>query len=113
MLNKHAILRAKERYGLDLTDLDLGVIAASVAAGKGVLVRRDTDRKPPREEFIVEFRGGAVRVVYSPVTRTIITFLPRAGGHPRVAAMRAKTKMRSKFDKAERRAIRAGAMIDG
>ena len=37
----HAIIRARQRYGLELTLADLDAIRANIAAGQSILCRRD------------------------------------------------------------------------
>ncbi len=82
--NPHAILRAKERYDLDLDVGDLKAIAHKVAAGDTMLLKLDRNFEPPREDRLLGYQGKAMRMIYDPITQDVVTFLPRQVGHFKV-----------------------------
>lgn len=65
---QHALRRAFERYGLILTYGELRDLKRIVAGGRARHVRDNVWR--------VEWRGLLLRLVYSPETDAIVTFLP-------------------------------------
>lgn len=70
----HAIQRAKERYGLDLTQADLRVICSAIRENRdAMLIRRAQEG---RQVWGVKVQGHWAVVVYIPLTNTIATFLP-------------------------------------
>jgi len=87
---QHSITRARERYGVELTAADIHAFEAQLAAGDSVLlcthlpqgphIPRKAQRKfHPREERLIRTTKGVFRVIWSPSTRTIRSFLPPAG----------------------------------
>ena len=82
----HAIVRARERYGVEISLDDLGRAQADIAAGKSILLRKVHDKS----EHILRVKGVPVRVVVA-ANGHIMTFLP-----PTNAARRAQRKRRRK-----------------
>lgn len=72
-MTKHAIERAKERYGLDLDESALGRISIDIRAGKSLLCHTAPDGA---EHRIVQVGSIVARVIYRPDTCAILTFLP-------------------------------------
>lgn len=74
MTQPHAIDRARERYGLELTNEDLRAVALQIVNKRdAVLVRRGYDGA---QVWAVKVQGVWASVVYIPLTRKIATFLP-------------------------------------
>ena len=71
----HVLWRAKERYDLDLTLRDLRDAADRIDRGQGLLSRNRADEHPV---YFIKIHGTVCRVVYSPITRRLVTFLPRS-----------------------------------
>ena len=70
--HEHAIERAKQRYGVDLTMADLNEIREAILTGKSVLMGR-------REEFsssthLVKHKGVAMKAIFSDEHEIIISF---------------------------------------
>lgn len=77
----HPIKRAKERYGVDLTEADIAGMVAKIEAGKACFVRNeDRDRSSPVQQYVVTWEAKAYRVVYDTKAKIIYTFLPRLWG---------------------------------
>lgn len=74
----HAIERAWERYGLDLTLADLDTIAADCASGRAPLIRRG----PHGDVHLAKYRG--VVMILCCRGGVVVTFLPPEGGSRRV-----------------------------
>lgn len=70
----HAVTRAQERYGLCLTGAALSEIAAICADDKRSVLLRHADGGC--EERLLVYSETALRVVYNPERRLIVTFLP-------------------------------------
>ncbi|MBF0094902.1 MAG: hypothetical protein HQL34_10210 [Alphaproteobacteria bacterium] len=68
----HAIVRARERYGLHLDPGDLDRIADDIRTGRTVLMRRHEHG----EVHLAMVEDTAVIAVYNPDFRGISTFLP-------------------------------------
>ena len=71
----HAIVRAKEHFDLDLTDLDLRNIAELVRTNKSILTAKYQDRES--ERHLVRYLDKLLPVVINPITLSIITILPK------------------------------------
>lgn len=69
----HAIERARERYGLELSSADLVGFSRDIRAGKSVFLGRDGGS----ERHLVDHAGVPLVVVMSP-SGWILTVLPRA-----------------------------------
>lgn len=72
MHEPHAIARARERYGIELTISDLRQIVAKIRTGLSVVTRR----RECSEVHLVLHDGTALLVVYRPADRCIATILP-------------------------------------
>lgn len=72
MNRAHLIDRARERYGILLTDADLDGIVA--AANDGLLLSRNPEGGEIR---IVTVRGIAMKIAWWPKPRRIATILPK------------------------------------
>lgn len=72
MTEPHAIVRARERYGLNLDHGDLDQLAADIRTGRTVLMQRH-DHGEVHLAMIVD---TAVLAVYRPDYRAVATFLP-------------------------------------
>jgi hypothetical protein len=59
-MTRHAIARAKERFGLDLTEADMAAIRADIAAGRALLLEKASGRRLAR--YAVTVRGVAMCV---------------------------------------------------
>ena len=68
----HAIERAKERYGLELTSRDLLAISKDVEAGNWKLQRA----RESVDYCIGSYNGVPVRIVYARDKCQVVTFLP-------------------------------------
>jgi len=84
----HALERAKERYGLELTGLDLRRMVERIEAGDSVLLGRMGDN---RERHLLDYGGMALIVVRC--GDWIITVLPR--NHRKHRAIRSRKCSRS------------------
>ena len=73
-MSAHAKLRAKERYGVDLSNADLANLRCAADMGDAVLV---TIEDGGNNVVIVMHGGVALRMVYNPRTGGILTFLPQ------------------------------------
>ena len=71
----HAIKRAKERYGLDLTSDDLEEIGKMIRAKKGRCVEK---RSNVASVWELRYNGQAVRVLYSRTFKIPMTFMEMA-----------------------------------
>lgn len=71
---RHAIRRAKERYGLELGQHDLERISALIRDGCALLV---DDQSHTRKFYVVRHEGEYLPVVYGAKIRTLHTFLPQ------------------------------------
>lgn len=69
----HAIERARERYGLELCDEDLRVIAARIGDGRSVHLGTSGNGG---ERHALAYGGKTVVVVWLPAVEAIATFLP-------------------------------------
>ena len=69
----HAITRARQRYGLELTQADLDRIRADIAAGRSILTRRDHHRG---EVHIVMVNGVGLLAVVDCDNSFVRTVLP-------------------------------------
>ncbi len=73
-MTAHAILRARERYGLTLTPADIEAIAGLCATDGTLLVSRDGERQT--EQHALKWQGVSVICVYRADRHAIVTFLP-------------------------------------
>lgn len=70
----HAIRRARERYGLHLTQNDLAQLVRDIQEGRAWLTARQSNRV---SHYDMMTRGLTVRVVYDHARHQIVTFLPK------------------------------------
>jgi hypothetical protein len=82
-MTDHAILRAKERYGLDLTRVDMAEISRLCEAGEGMFA----ETKVKGKVFILRYRDKVVIPLVS-AFGAIITFYP----HGQYAAVSRKQR---------------------
>lgn len=69
----HAIARAKDRYGLDLTNKDLAKIARMIQTNQGALDKQYPDGKT---QWFLTYNGVPVRLIISKDFYKIIAFIP-------------------------------------
>lgn len=69
----HAIARARERYGVELTRESLAALAKQCRNGRSVLVADFGCRSV----HLVDHSGTVMKVVYAPTNDVIVTFLAR------------------------------------
>lgn len=69
----HAIRRAKERHGLNLTRMDFVKIAALIRNGKAVFVAEDG---PRNKIYRVTYGGKVFPVAYNPFVNLVLSVLP-------------------------------------
>lgn len=105
----HALMRAKERYGIDFTPHDLSKIAKSIQRNEGTLDRSRpwTPGRSGRSVWFLEYQGHRLRVVMSPDFYSVVTFIPLEDAWivhrpqertpPRKPPPRAKKKRRKKI----------------
>lgn len=72
---RHAIRRAHERHGLQLTRQDLNDIVRQIQSDKATFVERQSLRV---SLFDVVVHERSVRVVYDRQRKTIVSFLPES-----------------------------------
>ncbi len=75
MIEPHAITRARQRYGLELTVADLDTIRANIATGNSVLTRRDRRG----EVHIVQIQGATILAVVNRDNDYVCTVLALGG----------------------------------
>lgn len=68
----HAVERARERYGLDLTESDVEELSSRIRHRQANLIARETHT---RSTYAVHYRGVELKVVYSHSLKTVITVL--------------------------------------
>ena len=73
--NIHAIKRAKQRYGVDITVLDLKKIANKIRKGKSIFVERSTLRIV---KHLVNHKGIDMLVAYDKNRNSVCSFLPKS-----------------------------------
>lgn len=69
----HAIERARERYGLELTTDNLKAIVSKCSAGKGVLMARLDNGL---ERYLVQWNGTGLIVLLNVSKKMVVTVLP-------------------------------------
>ncbi len=67
----HLIRRARERFGLNLTNDDLIFIKRQISAGSAVCLRAT----PTSEIWLVCFAGVYMRAAYDPLRNQMTTFM--------------------------------------
>lgn len=72
-VSSHAIMRAAERYGIALDLPTLRQAETQLAAGAGMLIRRDPDGS---EIVVIRVEGQLVTVAFRRASGRIKTFLP-------------------------------------
>lgn len=97
--SSHAIERAAERYGLDVTIADLKRVAEDIRSGEAVLVGRQNDGN---EEWLAKIKGTVVRLVTNAARNFVITILPR---NAKPTSLRQASYL-TKRDKRQIRAVR-------
>lgn len=71
--HSHARQRASERFGVDLSLKACKQIVKQIKAGKAVILAYlDNDRK----QYLVNYEGTDMRVIYDPNVQELITVLP-------------------------------------
>lgn len=70
---RHALKRAKQRYGKNLSVIDLKQIANKIHAGNSVFVERTTRRIT---KHLVWYKGTRYLVVFDKTRSRICSFLP-------------------------------------
>lgn len=79
---KHCQKRAMQRYRVELSSHDIGVMGSLIRRKLGVLILRQSGT---RSIYEIEWKGTVFRVVYHSGTRSIATFLdPKMNGIPRI-----------------------------
>ena len=74
----HAIERARERLGIELTKMDLKRMADRCAAqGPGVVVVRAARGEDVTAVLVVDWKGWAIPLLYDTRRNWIVTVLPR------------------------------------
>jgi hypothetical protein len=68
----HAITRARERFGLELTVVDLRAIAATCRGNPHQRTRKEGDT----ETYVLRYKGQAMQVVVNAAKSTVITLTP-------------------------------------
>lgn len=76
-ITTHPQQRALERYGIVLDMPGLRAVAARLAAGEGMLLRRSP--RDGSEVRVIRVEGQLVTVAFDPVSGIIKTFKPRVG----------------------------------
>ena len=71
---EHACARAKERYGLPLSEAEYRALCNQVSAG---MARRIGQLGDGKGIYTVMYRHLTLRAVWGSVSRQIVTFLPR------------------------------------
>lgn len=72
----HALVRAKERFDLDLVVDDLIWVTEQIKAGKTLLAKKDRREGRECEHHVLRVRGVALRAVYFRDIDRVATFLP-------------------------------------
>lgn len=76
-IRRHAVLRASQRYGIDLHPDDLALIGRAIERrGWGVAYLPGRSRDGTRRRVAVWFRFRWLLAVYDFEVRTVVTFLP-------------------------------------
>jgi len=106
MVNEpHAITRARERYNVELTFVDLKALEQQIADGKSLLV--GTDQMTHSPIHLVKHGDTVLRCVVSRVNGHIITFLPDKAELPKPLKPVDKQRKRGKYyTKKDKRKIR-------
>lgn len=73
-MTQHAIDRARERYGLELTEQDIEALRGALVAGRAVLLKQMPDGYRHMMAMLGE---RALIVVWHPERQAIITVLPK------------------------------------
>ncbi len=71
---RHAQARAAERYGLDVTMVEMRELEARLAAGEGMILRREPANGSSTQ--VIWFRGELVTLIYGR-NGFVYTFLPK------------------------------------
>lgn len=71
--SQHAINRARERYGLNLSKNDLQRIAALIRDGCALSLGKESNS---RSHFVVRYQEQYLYTVYGNLIKTVHTFLP-------------------------------------
>lgn len=74
-IKRHAIRRARERWGAFLTVEDIGVLNAVIRSGLGRLIQRRSSRCA-RKFFVTTLDWITIPVVYNDKANCIVTVLP-------------------------------------
>lgn len=74
-IKRHAIRRARERWGVFLTVEDIGVLNAVIRQGLGRLIQRRSSRGA-RKLFVTTLDWATIPVVYDDDIHCIVTVLP-------------------------------------
>lgn len=71
---QHAARRAYQRHGIELTTEDYVSLGNQIAKQRATRVRKLTNT---RAEYIVNYHGEPLTVIYSHQTKQIVTVLPK------------------------------------
>lgn len=74
----HAFERAEERFGLRLDGAAVKAIITLIESGHGRSIQKVSERNV---RMLIAFRGKELPIVYDPMTKTLITVLPRLPQH--------------------------------
>ena len=91
MQQVHAIIRAKRRYGLDLSMDDLQAMAEEIALGHATQMKRLSPERSLELVFCAK-AGRALPVIYQIPTQRIVTVLPATAAQVVGRARRAKAQ---------------------
>lgn len=72
MIKRHAKKRAKERFGLKLTNKNHATIIASIQGGNATYIK---EAHQNREMWLVTLLGRKIKVVYDPEKEEVITLM--------------------------------------
>ncbi len=75
-MTKHAVERARERYGVHLSGSEMMRFARLIANGETILLHRERKRGVAKELHIIQHGGIDLPAMWCPETRAIVTFLP-------------------------------------
>jgi len=93
-MNQHAIDRAKERYGLDITVRDLSNIRYKIKTDEGMLL--GTDPLTNCKIYAVRHRGEIMRTVVNDCNGDVVTFISKQAKLPKRTSLRAKNNTQHK-----------------
>lgn len=83
-MTRHAIARARERYGVELSEDDLAALEEDIREGRSLLMGWET-RKRWKERHVVRLGGHYLLAAWDRATEKIFTFLPADNMQPGAA----------------------------